>query len=486
MDGTTIPTHRRALACVCASAVPRGASSDRARLLNSVGKRARMERVSLPGGDLLQDENACDLQVRPLGEHDLLRLPDASVGGVEGDLGRANERRLADARSRVDPIFDLSGAIEMCAGDPSTTKLIEIGLSVTVEEVWDAVDVAARHDGLSPGRISFGLAGADEGIDDEVPFVTTYGVNRPSVGAVAAKVVGRASLVVNGLEWFVPALEALVADLETVGGRPASAGVVLLAAGAVHLEDLATDVLILPLDSRVEAVSLVRAVGSGDDPAAGAEACSPEMILEPGWGVVSPRGRMLRLSAPDHAMALRVELPWSSEWEQTIGASAVSCYHPLLRADLPTLLDRPIESYAGSLYEAPSVWRAEVRSVLTPAALDHWAARARASLAPRASRRAGLSEAIDMCSELMGRARSPLHGGVMITSRDGAVELAAGGAAFKLDGHLLEVVSPHLDGRPFDLGRLSSAIAVALGGDRGRAGRLVADLLHHEVLEPGP
>lgn len=406
-------------------------------------------------------------------ERHLISLPDPSAVGLEGLLGQANLRRLRDAHARVASIVAPEVLMPGSGSEARHGAAIDVALDVTEDDLWQAITTVAHHDDLRPGRIAFGLSAAEDGVDDQLSFASTYGLYRPNLGAVAAKAAAGAAVIVHGLDWQVPALGDLVTDLETIGGRPCSSGAVVLRGHAAHIEaaDRTIDVLLLPVGAPLS----VR-VHEG----------AHALVVEPGQGVIARAGHELTISALDSgALAARVDLPVTHPWGDVLQASVTARFHPLLRADLPTSLERPIESYDGTLYDDLSRWRAEVESALGPKAHDHAAALSRALIAPRANPSVGMLTAVDFRSNPSGTIHSPAHAGVMVTRVAGTLHPVAGGGIVTAPDGAAEAVAPFLDGRPTTVEDVLGSLEEAgMAADSSREALL--EMVHIELLEPVP
>lgn len=415
--------------------------------------------------------------LEPITDRHLISLPDAAAFGLEGLLGRANVRRLDDARERLTTIIDPGSVVPGEDAEARHGTAIKVVLDMSEDELWEAIATVAIHDDLRPGRISFGLSAAEEGTDDQLMFASTYGLYRPNLGQVAAKAAAGAAVVVHGLEWQVPALGELVADLETIGGRPCSAGAVMLQGHAAHVEaaDRTTDVLLVAIGAPIT-------VHGDEEPTASTD----EVEIERGHGVIARAGRELTITAGSGAAVVaRIDLPIAHPWGDVVQASTAARFHPLLRADLPTSFERPIESYGGTLYEDPSIWRAEVESALGTRARDHAAALARALLAPRTNPNVGLLSAIAFRQQPKGPVRSPLHAGVMITKVADSLRMVAGGRIVTAPDGVAEAVASFLDGRPTTVDAVLGALEQT-GVDADDSRQILIELLEIELLESTP
>ena len=306
------------------------------------------------------------VSVTPMTDRHLISLPDPSAEGLEGLLGQANDRRLTDALTRLHrqvPDRVIRPAEDGASG---SADVFDVGLQVTADELWDAMTTIAHHDNLHPGRITFGLSRAEEGVDDHLAFATTYGIHRPNLGAVGEKAQRGAAVAVHGIEWQVSTLYGLVADLETVGGRPCSASMIVLTGPAIHEESAGrlVDVLLTPVDAAVVARRHDLASAGGDlSAAADGGVCDEQATVSPGRAFVAHAGHSVVFSAADEGegcvLLVRVELPVADPWVDVLAAQSTARFHPLLRADLPTSFERPIESYDGTLYDDFAKFRAD-------------------------------------------------------------------------------------------------------------------------------
>jgi len=212
-----------------------------------------------------------------------------------------------------------------------------------------------------------------------------------------------------------------------------------------------------------------------------------QVDLAPGRATVARAGSAVSFSAVGHECVLlvRVELPVADPWVDLIAAQATARFHPLLRADLPTSFERPIESYDGTLYDDFSKFAAEVDNALGPKAMDHAAAFARATLPPRASRDVGLLTSLAFRADPSGEVRCPAHAGVMVTQVEDAAHLVVGGGIFTLPDGVAEAVAPLLDGSPVPVADVLDRLASA-GLDEADSRRALIEMVHVELLEPVP
>lgn len=409
------------------------------------------------------------VRVEPITDRHLISLPDPTAEGLEGIVGTANSRRHAAALERLETRLPVQILTPTDADVEDLPEVFDVRIQIEADDLWDAMTTIAHHDDLRPGRIAFGLSAAEEGVDDQLAFATTYGIHRPNLGAVAVKAQRGAAVVIHGIEWQVGALYDLVTDLETAGGRPCSASVIVLTGPAVHEEapERVVDILLAPVG--------------------GAVLVDGQVDVAPGRAAVARAGDAVSFSAAGEGCVLlvRVELPVADPWVDVLAAAATARFHPLLRADLPTSFQRPIESYDGTLYDDFSKFAAEVDNALGPKAMDHAAAFARASLPPRASRDVGLLTSLAFRADPSGEVRCPAHTGVMLTQVGDAAHLVAGGRIFTLPDGVADAVAPLLDGRTVPvsdvLDRLSST-----GLEEADSRRALIEMVHVELLEPVP
>ena len=427
--------------------------------------------VATPWVDRLVD-------LTPISDQHLIALPARDADGDSGLLAEANLRRLADATSRLEGFIRLDQLVPSDEPASSHGATVAARLDVTVDQVRNAVDLIARHDDLRPGRISFGLQSAADGIGDDLDFTTSYGISRPNLASIVKKAEGGAAIVVGGIDGHLDLLGSVIADLETIGGRPCSADAVLLPPGATHVEvaDRSADVVLIPLDGPVSA-RVVSGVKTGE--------CR-ELEVPSHVALIARAGRELSVTVADGMVVLiRIWLPFVDPWADLVGAARSSRFHPLLRADLPTSRARPIESYAGTVHDDVSNWVDEVQRLLSPRAFAHAAAEARAALQPRVSSGIGLLSAIRFRAETAGTIRSPAHGGVMVTTLDDELRLAFGGRIASLPPGVIGRLARYLDGRPHPADDVVGDLARApMAADLAR--RLLVDLVEVELMEPVP
>ncbi len=404
------------------------------------------------------------LTVAPLAETDLVRLAEPAGGALDALAAGANLRRLDEARRRLHETW--AGLPDLVSQPPAVLAPVAAPALVIVDEVWDVVDHILRHDDARAGRISLGLDAAPT-VDDQLLFDTSYEVHRPHLGPLAAKLAGHASIVLRAVGRHLPALEHLSADLETLVGRPVEADAVIFGPGSLHVDpaERGGHVLFVALDGTLTATpGSDTALGEPDSGTERGESRPPTepldvgsgepLHLTPGRGVFAAAGTALRVTAGTTGLALRVRIPVVSTAQLRAQTSATARYHPLLRADLPTDLDGPVESYAGSLYDQPLAFHREVSGALAGPAQALAAARLRAWVPARVQ--ASLLDAravvhdTDLTVSGGTRLRCPLTAGLCLTDRPDGPALVAQGLVVELHPDLAERLVPHLDGRPFD------------------------------------
>lgn len=428
------------------------------------------EHVSMP-------DSADSVRIEPLADAHLVRLPDPSAGGIEGLIGQANQRRLADAIARIEVSFPGLVACVNAGSHPASEVgdlvVLPAALKVSDEEMWSVVDRVLHHDDARPGRLQLGIDNAAEGVDDQLDFDTSYDIARPHLGQLAQKLVDAASMSLRAVGAHLDVLEKLSGDLETLLGFAVEVDVVVFGAGSTHVDppDRGGHLLLVPIDVLVSAQH-----GASDK-----QASPITVILEPGRAVFASAGDSVQLQAEAVGLAVRVILPVISSDVLRQHAAGAARYHPLLRADLPTDLDAPIESYGGSLYAHPGGFDEEARGALGADAQNRAAARLRALLPPRPL--GGLSEMSQSSLGEFGYLVSPLVGGVMVTHLHDRLSLVAGGSIIDLEPGLAELLSPQFDGRLFDpVVLLSREISDTTGTIRGDPSCGVAQMASRNPL----
>ncbi|MEO6628485.1 MAG: hypothetical protein ABIP03_07925 [Aquihabitans sp.] len=426
----------------------------------------------------------------------LVRLPHPDAPGLEGLAGQANQRRLADATQRVGAV--VPGLIDHLFGQGSAAGtgplVIPADLAVTADELWSAVDTVLVHDDARAGRLTLGLDATD-GVDDQLRFDTTYELHRPNIGQLAQKLADRASINLRAVGQHVDVLHRLCADLETILGQPVEADAIVFGPGSVHVDpsDRGGEVLVIPLDLTLaarledapvadpdatviprvsEPASRGRATSVGSNPEGSGSAAThavsgdadgesgspeatgstrtPDRAVVPGHAVVAATEDRLHLASDTVGVAVRLKLPLLSPAQIRTQAAAAARYHPLLRADLPTDLDAPIESYGGSLYATLGAFHTEAALALGEIPQAHAVAMLRAMIPARP--RNGLLDVRRAQRDGLPLLSAPLPGGVLVTTVGDEEALVAGGLVCTLAPDLANALTPHLDGRPFDPG----------------------------------
>lgn len=425
--------------------------------------------------EAVQPDESVLLSVAPLDPAFLLALPDPDVDGAEGMLGQANERRLSDATDRLEQVIPgLAGWLSEFRPGAGTDVpgtaisdcpiVVPHHLPTSGEEWWEVIDRVIHHDDARAGRIAIDLTTANDGVDAEVQFDTTYDVHRPSVGRLAEKLAGRAAVLLRSVGRNATLLDSMAADLETLLGVAVEVDLLAFGAGATHLDpaDRGGRLLVMPLDTDIEAATVTTEVEVELD-------VPPPVSVaaRPGLALLANSGVTVRMSSDNLGLALRVVLPEITPASFLQQASAAARYHPLLRADLPADFDAPIESYSGSLYSEPGAFHREVSLALGTFAKGHAAGAFRAAVPPHPSN--DLEVSLEACRGSLPRLRSPIVGGVVVTNLHGQLAIVAAGLVVAFADDFLTVLAPHLDGRAFDPGPLLQALQSA-GPETGATG----------------
>ena len=410
------------------------------------------------------DQEAC--VARDIAEGDVLSIPTRSDRGWRSVLARSNSLRQLDARARLQSLGEIGSYLDQTPSVGEHGAPLAVGHWASASELWHAIETLCSTDDLRPGRFIMGedaIAAPEDAFS--LPIVdidTAYAFHRPNVGAAGQ------SVVLLGVDAHVTRLQRLLADCESVGGRPCSAGVILLPNGAVHTEpaDRASEVLLTPV---VGAVAVV------DTPAQG---------ISLGFGTVARLGRSLSIRATgDLALVLRLVLPIHNPVGDLRAAARLARFHPLMRADAPASYEHPVTSYAGSIFGSDVLWDQEIGSVLGPTGREHAAALLRARVPNRTTQSTGLLELLDVLSRDHWM-RCPAQCGVM-TLRDTADSALAFGNRILTLNVDAAAVAPFLDGRTFR----KSVLGEELGNSEFGgvcADDTIRDLLVHQIFEAVP
>jgi len=401
-------------------------------------------------------------------ERQMLRLPDLRAGGVEGELASANARRLDDAFARVRSV------LPVCAeprGGPRRARAAGALVNIDEGAVLDAISFVARYDHLPGGRIVV----SDDPTSAEpsrVTFRQTFGVFRPMLGEVECYLASGRCLAVHAVEWQIPSLYQLIADLETIGGRSCSGAALLVAEGGTYVEpdDSDHDVVVLTISGRIHL-----------EPAA---PDAQSFVMGPSDAARLPATLGATLTAVDgFATLLRITLPNGDARGDLAGMARLARFHPLLRCDVPADLASPIHSYGGSIYDDETLWQSEVANLLSTRGFENHAASVRARIAPRTDLGSGVTDLMRFLENPVGHVRSPWHAGTCVTSVDGDLRVASGGAVLDCPSTVVAAIACFLDGRPTEvdvvLDRLEECI-----GSATLAVRMLRVLVEAEIFEP--
>lgn len=312
--------------------------------------------------------------------------------------------------------------------------VVESTGELSAADLWACVDRVLVHDGVPAGRLAIERHGAGARVDDQVPFDTSYSLNRPNVGHLASKLVDGSSLVVRDLSFHIDTIGELCGRIEARTGLPAEVDAVVLAPGSVHVDpaERGGPVVLIPMD-----LTLGVTVDGLDRPDAPA-----------GEAVVAQPGQELRVRGQALGICLRAVVSSSSVERLRAETAGMARFHPLLRADLPTDLDAPVESYGGSLYARPGAFHAEVAAALGAEPLRRTVARLRTSLPSRST--VGLLANREALRGELPSLRSCIPGGFELTVNGETASLTAGGTTVILATEMAAALEPHLHGDRFD------------------------------------
>ncbi len=435
------------------------------------------------------------VSVGPIAPSDILRLP--SFDDVsERQLARANQRRHDRAAHTIAAQLGrpLEAVLEPesnhTTGYTSPTMWSLPTAWPDVAAIYEQLDNVIRHDDTRPGRLTIGLESALSGVTDELSFDTTYALHRPNTNQIAAKMADGASVVVRAVGRHLDEMDELVAALETLLGATTEADAILFGPGSTHVDaaNRGGAVLVLPLDIELSAAVPTASPHPGGHlpDLSAAFADQPPTAIPPGSLVTVGPDQSLRLRSDLAGVALRIVLPLPTRNQLWSQAATVARYHPLLRADLPTDLDAPIESYGGSLYERPGAFHAEASLALGQTPLMHAMASVRAHVPARST--CGLFDNRRGLAGTLPTLRAGIPGGVMLTNADDQQVLVASGMTVRISAELATLLTPHLDGEVFDPTPLVAAFAPSPDDsrddarDQNRAIEALKILLEAEIL----
>ncbi len=419
----------------------------------------------------------------PLDPSYLLTLPCPDAEGLEGLLGQANQRRLIDSLGRLEQVIpkladwltrtpNSTVALSTPESPRDSAQSLPHRLIFTEDELWGVVDRAMHYDDARPGRLTIDVEAAAAGVDADLQFDNTYEIHRPNIGRLAKKLAQGATMVLRSIARHAQSLDALAADLETLLGTAVEIDAIAFGSGSTHLDrgDRGGHILVLPFGTNLRA-EVLPTLAQSDQLTAdtqGRSISTKPMAAVPGGSstigvgnvILARADQNLRVESESLGIALRIVLPVVSESTLRQHGAAMARYHPLLRADLPTDLTAPINSYAGTLYEDPGAFHREASSALGPIARGHASASCRSVVPPRPTN--PLSTALSVGKGRLPWLRAPLPGGLLLTHLAGQEAIVAAGLVFTFEHELLAVLAPLLDGRAFDPAPILAPIEAAL------------------------
>ena len=416
------------------------------------------------------------ISVGHIAASDILRIPSFDDDS-ERPLAEANKRRRYRAALTVEAHLGrtLAAVLEPESNhstDHTSPAVWSLSTPWTgTAGIYDELDGVIRHDDTRPGRLTIGLESALPGVTDELSFDTTYALHRPNNNQIAAKLADGASVVVRAVSRHLDGMDELVAALETLLGATTEADAILFGPGSTHVDaaNRGGAVLVLPLDIELSAAVPTASPHPGGHlpDLSAAFADQPPTAIPPGSLVTVGPDQSLRLRSDLAGVALRIVLPLPTRNQLWSQAATVARYHPLLRADLPTDLDAPIESYGGSLYERPGAFHAEASLALGQTPLMHALASVRAHVPTRST--CGLFDNQRARAGALPTLRAAIPGGAVLTNADDQQVLAASGVTLRIAAELATRLIPHLDGEVFDPTPLVEGFAPSSDDSRDNA-----------------
>lgn len=403
------------------------------------------------------------LGVVPLSANDVLRLPDALSGGIEELLAEANVRRVLDALTRLEKVFEPADPITDPCGVERARK-VRVPGGWTALSVWDLIDDLLVHEDMASPRVAFEMTGADT--DDRLDMRTPFSVFRPDVAQIASKLDAGAALVVRWLDEYFDPLWQLCADLE-----------------AVHGVSSRVSALVSPGDSRPlpagprDADRLVVSVSGSFHLEITIGAAMTAFDLVPGDGVILPVDTEVSLTSAGLGVVLLIDIGRARTTLLQYLATSDAAFFPLLRADLPAEPYERILSYEGSLYDRVGQFAEAVSEVMTARAFDRAAAAIRSRLPGRPRQR--LAENLAGPIGETRRLRAPHSAGVLIAGGTDDWSAVVAGCQLHSDLKVIRALAQFLDGRPVT----TSTLVAELERAGGNAEEIINVLVTNEVLE---
>ena len=375
----------------------------------------------------------------------LVEVPSSTAPGLEGLVGRANERRLAAAVRRLDAcIPGLFAAIELSSRrgmEAASAGVLRLEKPLDQERIYGCLDRTLRNDDSKPGRLIIGTPKHNSSLDASLDFDATWGQYRPHIGQLADKLVQGACVFVHAVGMLPASIVQLLTDIEVVIGARFEAGIALLGPGSVlpRMRQLGGATLVIAVDGHLK----VR-----ERDARGDCRC---LNVRPGEALLAVDGSSLEVTSDTLSLAIALCCPGVARGELWKDALSVARYHPHLRADLPADLSGVITSAAGNSLFAGNALYEHARAVIDSEGSDYVTASLRASVPGRCR-----EKFTDLWFHRGEERtfRSPLVGGVLLTRVGDDQALAAAGLVVVLDPIYWEALVPRLDGNLFDASEL--------------------------------
>ncbi|HEY4378375.1 MAG TPA: hypothetical protein VGM93_14515 [Acidimicrobiales bacterium] len=390
-------------------------------------------------------------------------LPIAARSRLDAIAADANHRRHAQAQQWLGRCFEPADAL---LGGAEPFEVVASHLAFTGPDAEQLIDRLLVVEDNRPPRLGFGLLGA-RATDDQIDFRATYDILRPDVATVEAKLAAGATLMLAGVEGHHRALQDLAIEIDELMGPGGSIDLLVLGPEArleVRPRD-DVDWVVLPLDEPITF-----------------ELGDREVEVSPGSGAVIRYGGEALAIARAHARATvaRLSLPHATVGAFTALADERARHHPLLRADLPTRLGRPVASYGGSLYDDAGGYATGAAQLIDEQLVAE--ARARSRQATSAPRRTALDDALAWLDGSSRAIRFVPPGGLLVVDAPDGPRLALAGHQLVAHSAIQEGLAALADGRWCALDRELGV----LGLSPDQAGTLVRELLSSGVLEVAP
>jgi hypothetical protein len=339
----------------------------------------------------------------PLPDNLLLRRPDPGASELERALGDAYATARRDAIDRLDQWLPALPVTEL-ADRPGGVGPTPFELGGDLAGRLDLVALADRL--LAERDATFPAVAATDGVTpDEQPLpppavvvpIGRHDAPQATAGPVAALLATGSAVIVHAVHLHDDTVGDLTELLAVALAAPVRASLCISRGDAgvpgPRWDDHDTLILQGVGERRWELLEPTEAAPLHPVGQAAGTTVGWDGRLTAGHGLYIPRGWSHRVSGSEEpSMHLAVSVP-RLRYDQLAGfVASLSGFWPLFRADVPFDRDRPVASYAGSVYDEPGRFATTVGQLADRAALEHGTAQWLAKLPRR--RRGRLSTAI--------------------------------------------------------------------------------------------